>query len=107
MLDRNVAVKILRDLVVEPADRARFEREGALLARLSHPGLITVYDAGVEDGQPYLVMELVEGETLAQRCRGAELPAVLAVVIARDLADILAYIHDRGSHTATSSRATC
>ena len=68
-LGRPVAVKVFRSDADE-ASRRRFEDEARLLARLSHPGLVTVHDAGAEtgDGDPYLVMQLVEGRTLSAAC---------------------------------------
>ncbi|MET0150044.1 MAG: protein kinase, partial [Acidimicrobiales bacterium] len=65
LLDRAVAVKTLRP--GEPVDRRRFEREAQMLARLIHPNLVTVYDAGELDGEVFMVLELIEGPTLARR----------------------------------------
>jgi serine/threonine protein kinase len=65
-LDRAVAVKCLAENVAgQPELRDRFVREARLAARLSHPGVVSVFDAGEDDGRPYIVMEHVEGETLA------------------------------------------
>ena len=66
-LDRPVAVKLLAEnLAGDAAFRQRFLREARLAARLSHPNVVSVYDAGEEaDGRPYIVMEHVDGETLA------------------------------------------
>ncbi len=65
-LDRPVAIKVLADnLSAETEIRERFLREGRLAGRLSHPNVVAVFDAGEEDGRPYIVMEHVEGETLA------------------------------------------
>ncbi|HXH88941.1 MAG TPA: serine/threonine-protein kinase [Gaiellaceae bacterium] len=67
VLDRPVAVKLLADrLEGDPEMQARFLREGQMAARLSHPNVVAVYDTGDEKGQPYIVMEYVEGVTLAE-----------------------------------------
>jgi len=69
-LDRLVAVKVLADhLADDPELRARFVREGRLAARLSHPHVVGVLNAGEEDGRPYIVMEYVDGGTLADVIR--------------------------------------
>jgi serine/threonine protein kinase len=67
-LDRIVAIKILPDHLADRADlRERFEREARTIASLNHPHICTIYDVGHQDGTDYLVMEYLEGETLAQR----------------------------------------
>jgi serine/threonine-protein kinase len=69
-LGRPVAVKVLADNLAGDAElRERFVREGRLAARLSHPNVVRVYDAGEEDGRPFIVMECVEGESLAETVR--------------------------------------
>jgi serine/threonine protein kinase len=69
-LGRAVAIKLLAEnLVDDPELRRRFVREARLAARLSHPNVVAVYDAGEEDGRPYIVMECVEGESLAETVR--------------------------------------
>jgi serine/threonine protein kinase len=72
-LRRRVAVKVLTGLgTLDDAAAARFRREAEVLSRLDHPGLCAVYDAGVENGAPYLVLRLVEGETLAAKIARAK-----------------------------------
>ena len=67
-LDRDVAIKVLPPhLAMDEAARARFEREAKAIAALSHPNILAVYDVGTTDGVAYVVMELLEGETLRQR----------------------------------------
>src|SRR5688572_30482854 len=67
-LDRDVAIKVLPShLVMDEAARGRFEREAKAIAALSHPNILAVYDVGTTDGVAYVVMELLEGETLRQR----------------------------------------
>jgi serine/threonine protein kinase len=71
-LGRLVAVKVLDEQLASEGDfRARFTREGRLAAGLSHPNVVTVYDAGEADGRPYIVMEYVDGPTLEERLREA------------------------------------
>jgi tRNA A-37 threonylcarbamoyl transferase component Bud32 len=92
-LERLVAVKWLRETVDDPREEARARSEALLLARLSHPALVTLFDAGVEEGRPYLVMELIDGPSLAVRAPTD--PDSVALVGAQ-LADGLAYIHNEG-----------
>jgi serine/threonine protein kinase len=101
VLDRPVAVKLLPADATDAGQAARFEQEAKLLARLSHPGLVVVFDAGIDaaqagDPRPYLVMELVPGRTLADRLRLGPLPAAEVATLAGQLASALAYIHRRG-----------
>ena len=67
-LSREVAVKILPKDVLRDSDGfARFVEEARAASALNHPGIVTIHDYGEEDGQPYIVMELIEGESLRQR----------------------------------------
>lgn len=69
-LDRTVAVKILPEhLASSPVRRARFEREARAISQLNHPNICTLHDVGEQDGVDYLVMEFIDGETLASRVR--------------------------------------
>ena len=71
-LGRDVAIKLLPPAYAEDSDRLRrFEQEARAAAALNHPGLLAVYDIGLSDGAPYLVSELLEGETLRQRLTSA------------------------------------
>src|SRR3982751_271211 len=64
-LDRTVAIKVLPDaLAADPQFRDRFDREARTISRLARPNICTLYDVGVEAGTAFLVMELLEGETL-------------------------------------------
>lgn len=99
LLHRQVAVKVMRDLAGDDSARARFTGEARTLAGLSHPGLVTVLDAGLAGAageQPWLVMELVEGTTLAAEIERGPLPAARVQAVGLPLADALAYAHDRG-----------
>ncbi len=96
-LGRETALKILSDELAADADWvSRFEREARLLAALNHPNIATIY--GIEDSGPRraLVMELVEGPTLADRIRRGRAPIDEALTIAREVAAGIEYAHERG-----------
>jgi len=96
-LGRDVALKILPDRFAHDADRlSRFQREAKVLASLNHPNIATIH--GLEDsGSTHaLVMELVEGPTLADRIHQGPIPVDEAVRIARQIADALEYAHEHG-----------
>jgi eukaryotic-like serine/threonine-protein kinase len=93
-LGRQVAVKVHR--ADDPATRPRFDREVRTLAGLDHPGLVRVYDAGQEGDDAYYVMELIEGPDLAEHLRTGPIDAHQARAIGWEVADALAFIHDRG-----------
>src|SRR5437867_3619417 len=96
-LGRDVAIKVLPDeLAIDPERLARFEREARVLASLSHSGIASVF--GVEDAgsSRALIMELVEGPTLAERIAQEALPPLEALPIARQLAEAIEYAHERG-----------
>ena len=74
-LDRIVALKVLPgDFADDPERRERFEREARAASRLNHPHICTIHDIGEQDGQPYLVMELLKGRTLRERMQAGKLP---------------------------------
>jgi eukaryotic-like serine/threonine-protein kinase len=81
---------------LEEGSEARNRREVLTLAALSHPGLVTVYDVGDDHGRAYFVMQLIEGDTLAQRIRRGPLPVGDVIALGAALADALAYVHRRG-----------
>jgi len=91
-----VAIKVLLGADRDHVATARFEREVAAAAGLRHPGLVPVLDRGVDRGFPFLVMELVAGETLADRIVRGPLPSREAVRITEALAEALAHAHERG-----------
>ena len=96
-LDRDVAIKILPQVFTNHPERlARFEREARLLAALNHPNVGAIYGLEEIDGARALVLELVEGETLADRIRRGPAPVADALAIARQIADALDAAHEKG-----------
>jgi serine/threonine-protein kinase len=96
-LGREVAVKVLPDhLARDPDSLARFEREARAVAALAHPNILDIHDFGKEAEIVFLVTELLEGETLRQRLKGAPLPWRTAVEIGLAVADGLASAHAHG-----------
>src|SRR2546427_1865908 len=96
-LDRTVAVKILPDHLASRAElRERFEREARTVASLNHPHICTLHDIGHQDGTDYLVMEYLEGETLAQRLHKGPLPLEQVLQYAIEIADALDKAHRKG-----------
>ncbi|HVM15879.1 MAG TPA: serine/threonine-protein kinase [Egibacteraceae bacterium] len=96
ILQRPVAVKMLRAVSGDPQDRARFDAETRLLAQLRHPSLVMILDAGTEGDRPFLVMELVVGATLAEWCREGPLDPPYVAGIGTRLAEALHYVHAQG-----------
>lgn len=95
-LDRTVAVKLFAPGAMGP-DQRRHEYEIRTLAQLNHPGLVALYDAGSHEGRAYLVMQLVEGQTLADAIDPDEpLSAATTTTLGAVLADSLGYVHGRG-----------
>src|SRR5437763_1115956 len=93
-LARPVAIKLFRGDAAE--ELQRHEAEMRTLAQLDHPNLVTVYDAGEADSQPYLVMQLIEGDTLADELRRGPIGPERAARYGAALADALAYVHEQG-----------
>jgi len=94
--DREVAIKVIADPLVKPERVARFEREARALAALNHPNIGALYGIEDTDGDTALVMELVEGPTLADRLFTGPLAVAEALPIARQIADALEAAHERG-----------
>jgi Tol biopolymer transport system component len=96
-LDRTVAVKVLPSpLASDPAHRARFEREARAISKLNHPHICTLHDVGAQDGIEYLVMELVEGETLGHRLRNGPLRIEEVLRLGAQMAEALWAAHRQG-----------
>jgi len=96
-LERIAAIKILPDtLAPDPGFRERFDREAKAIAALTHPHICAVYDVGEQDGIAYLVMEHLEGETLAQRLERGALPLAQALRYAIEIAAALDEAHRAG-----------
>jgi serine/threonine protein kinase len=96
-LDRYVAIKVLRESFAHHPERlARFEREAKAIAAFQHPHICTLYDVGHQDGTDYLVLEYLEGETLANRLTRGPLKIDDALNIASEIADALDKAHRAG-----------
>src|SRR5438309_1421327 len=96
-LERTVAVKVLpANLTSDPLLRQRLEREARAVSKLSHPHICTLYDIGHQDGIDFLVMELVEGETLEQKLLKGCLPPEQTIRVAAQVADALGKAHKLG-----------
>ena len=86
-LNRDVAIKVLpRDFAADADRLRRFEQEAKTLAALNHPGILTIHDAGVHEGTPYLVSELLRGHTLREEMSGGALPVRKATEFASQIA---------------------
>src|ERR1700731_5100915 len=96
-LDRIVAIKVLPTHLADRAELCeRFEREAKAISSLNHPHICTLYDVGHQDGIDYLVMEYVEGETLAARLEKGPLPLDQVLRYAIEIADALDKAHRKG-----------
>jgi Tol biopolymer transport system component len=97
-LDRSVAIKVLPPhLADDPELRRRFEREARVISSLSHPHICTLFDVGQQDGTDYLVMELLEGETLAHRLARGPMPVEQVLKTGIEIADALEKAHKQGA----------
>src|SRR5437867_3486274 len=96
-LDRTVAIKVLPEqLAADPERRERFEREARSVSGLNHAHICVLYDIGHQDGIDFLVMEFLEGETLADRVQRGPLPLPDALRFAIEIADALDKAHRHG-----------
>lgn len=93
LLERDVAIKLLKDSGLGSQGRARLLHEAQAAARLDHPNIVTVYDVGEEAGRPYIVMQLIEGQSLHEQ-RPSSLAGILA--IARQVCAALEHAHRHG-----------
>ena len=96
-LDRSVAIKILpAEFSADPERRQRLSREARAVSSLSHPNICTLYDVGHQEGMDYLVMEHLEGESLADRLEKGALPTDQVLRIGVEIADALQAAHHKG-----------
>ncbi|GAB2843586.1 serine/threonine-protein kinase [Lentzea nigeriaca] len=95
VLRRPVAIKLLLSGCDE-ADRRRFDNEIHTLAGLSHPGLVSVYDAGTIGPMPFVVLQLVDGSTLRDRLAYGPLPVIMVCELGRSLSEALGHVHTHG-----------
>ena len=96
-LGRDVALKILpKGISADPERKQRFEREAKMISSLNHPHICTLHDIGSQDGQDYLVMECVDGETLAKRLEKGPLPMEQMLKYGAQIADALDKAHRTG-----------
>ena len=96
-LRRDVAIKVLPvEVSTDPTRRKRFEREAHAVAALSHPHICAIHDVGADNGLDYLVLELVQGETIAARLQRGPMPAGEVVSRAIEMADAIATAHRHG-----------
>jgi eukaryotic-like serine/threonine-protein kinase len=96
-LDRQVAIKVLPETFTgDPERLARFEREAKLLASLNHPNIATIYGLEQADGKRLLIMELVEGNTLAELLSQGPLPIEEALGVCRQIAEGVEAAHEKG-----------
>src|SRR6266852_6207491 len=96
-LGRDVAVKILpKEMSADPQRKQRFEREARTISSLNHPHICVLHDIGSQDGVDYLVMECVEGETLAKRLEKGSLPLEQVLKYGAQIADALDKAHRAG-----------
>src|SRR5213075_618120 len=94
---RDVAIKVIPEALATDASHVRrFEQEARAAGQLNHPNILAVYDAGVHDGAPYIVSELLEGESLRGRLKAGALPPRKAIDYARQTAEGLSAAHDKG-----------
>src|SRR5512139_137158 len=96
-LDRFVAIKVLHPAFKQdPQFLTRFQREARIVAKLQHPAIVPVYDFNEHDGQPYLVMRFIEGETLKARLSKGELSLPEMVQVLHPVGEALQYAHGQG-----------
>src|SRR6266705_1605759 len=96
-LGRSVAIKLLPEAFAQDTDRAaRFEREARVLASLNHPNIAAIYGIEQSGDRKFLVMELVPGETLAERIKRGPIPVDESLGIVKEIAEALEAAHEKG-----------
>ena len=97
LLNRPVAIKVmLANIAADPQAHQRFLREAQVVAVLSHPNIVNIFDVDVQDGQPYIVMDFAPGGSLAARLQAGPIALDETLRLAIPLADALAYAHGQG-----------
>jgi eukaryotic-like serine/threonine-protein kinase len=94
VLQRRLAIKVVTGSLPEASVRERFGREARVLAHLNHPAIVQIYDIGIEENRPYIVMELVEGSDLARIIAQGQVHIGWAVRIAQQVAEALNFAHE-------------
>jgi eukaryotic-like serine/threonine-protein kinase len=93
-LGRDVAIKVLPEALAKDADRLRrFEQEARTIAALNHPNILGIHDVGAREGAPFLVSELLEGQTLREKLESGPLPVRRAI----DYAVVAQFVIDQGA----------
>jgi eukaryotic-like serine/threonine-protein kinase len=97
-INRDVAIKVLPAAFSSDSERLlrRFEQEAQAAGALNHPNILSIYDVDTHDGAPYVVSELLEGETLREQLNGTALPIRRALDYALQIASGLAAVHEKG-----------
>src|SRR5437867_1521311 len=96
-LSRDVAIKIVSaKLAVDPESTRRFEAEARAAGQLSHPNVLAIHDLGTYDGCPFIVSELLDGETLRERLHRGPMPIRQAIDFTIQIAHGLGAAHDKG-----------
>src|ERR1700726_3681915 len=96
-LGRDVAIKVLPEALVKDLDRLRrFEQEARTIAALNHPNILGIHDIGTHEGAPFLVSELLDGETLRQKIDAGSLPVKRAIEYGLGIAQGLGAAHNKG-----------
>jgi serine/threonine protein kinase len=96
-LQRDVAIKVISEsFVSDPEMRGRFEREAQAVAALSHPGIVGIHEMAVVSGRPFIVMELLQGESLRARIDKAPIPWQETAKIGLQVAEALTVAHEKG-----------
>ena len=96
-LDREVAIKVLPESFTQDRERlARFDREAKTLASVNHPNIASIYGLENSGGKMALVLELIEGETLAERLRAGAMPVEETLEVCRQIAEALEAAHEKG-----------